>query len=398
MTNHPDQPTSGVLARHALWLGLALSAGSLAAQTGTTGGDSAVKLDKFEVTGSYLPLSADAPAIPVTVIDAEAIARTGVTTSVLDVLKKTAPQFTGSRNLGNNNANIGGGSTNGGAQLALRNLPTLVLINGRRAAFAPVSASGGYEFVDVNLIPVAAVDRIELLTDGASAVYGSDAVSGVVNIILKSNYEGLEVGAHYGFSDNGGHYSERSVHAVGGISNGKTSITVSAEWSRSDPLYQYERSFSSPIYGTPTYAGVINIGSSYYLLNPSLSSAPAGHTDIATLVANGTYLGPYTSTQVQQYFDLSKYVTLLQEFTRKSGTASFEHKFNDRVSLFGDVLYANTQTFYQLNAQPFAASLAASNAANPTTSAITARNRLVDYPRQYYNDTQSIRGVVGLKG
>lgn len=400
MTSHRHHlPPRAHLRRTALWLALALSAGSLSAQTPAADpDDKTLKLEKFEVTGSYLPVSADAPAIPVTVIDAAAIAKTGVTTSLLDVLKKTAPQFTGSRNLGNNNANIGGGSTNGGAQLAFRNLPTLVLINGRRAAFAPVSASGGYEFVDVNLIPVAAVERVELLADGASAIYGSDAVSGVVNIILKSNYEGLEVGGHYGFSDNGGHYTERSAHAVGGMSNGKTSITVSAEWSRSDPLYQYERSFSSPLYGTPTYAGVINIGSNYYLLNPSLSAAPSGHTAIADLVANGTYLGPYTSTQIQQYFDLSSAVTLLQEFTRKSGTAAFEHKFNDRVTLFGDVLYASTQTFYQLNAQPFAASLSSTNAGNPTTSTITARNRLIDYPRQYYSDTQSLRGVVGLKG
>jgi len=384
--------------RAALWLGLSL-VGSLSAQTAADEkDDKAVKLDKYEVTGSYLPDSSVAPAIPVTVIDSAAIAKTGVTTNVLDLLKKTAPQFTGSRNLGNNNANIGGGSTNGGSQLALRNLPTLVLINGRRAAFAPVSASGGYEFVDVNLIPMAAIDRIELLTDGASAIYGSDAVSGVVNIILKTNYEGLEVGAHYGFSDNSGNWSERSVHAVGGVSNGKTNVTMSAEWSKSDPLYQYERSFSSPIYGTPTYAGVINLGSVYYLLNPSLSSPPTGHQSIADLVAAGVYQGPYTSAQVQQFFDLSQYVTLLQQFTRKSGTLSFEHKFSDRVSLFGDVLYASTQTFYQLNAQPFAASLSSSSASNPTTSTITARNRLVDYPRQYFNDTQSVRGVVGLKG
>jgi outer membrane receptor for ferrienterochelin and colicin len=70
-----------------------------------------------------------------------------------------------------------------------------VLIDGRRVAFDPAESTGGGQFVDLNMIPVAAIDRIEVLQDGASAIYGSDAVGGVINIILKKNYNGWEAGA-----------------------------------------------------------------------------------------------------------------------------------------------------------------------------------------------------------
>ncbi len=77
--------------------------------------------------------------------------------------------------------------------ISLRNRPTLVLINGRRAATSPVAASGGYAFTDVSMIPVSAIERVEVLADGASATYGADAVGGVVNIILKSKLRGCRV-------------------------------------------------------------------------------------------------------------------------------------------------------------------------------------------------------------
>src|SRR5262245_22641602 len=130
-----------------------------------------VKLEKFEVTGSYLAPAANSVAIPVISVDSKAIEGSGNNTDILEILRKTTPQFAGNGNLGAGNANIGSGSTNGGSQLALRNTATLVLINGRRVAYAPVGASGGFQFVDVNMIPVAAVERIEVLADGASAIY-----------------------------------------------------------------------------------------------------------------------------------------------------------------------------------------------------------------------------------
>ena len=164
----------------------------------------ATKLEKFVVTGSLIPIAADSPAIPITIITSAEIEKTGVSTDLLEILKKSAPNFYGSNNMGTENGNVSSGSTNGGSAVALRNRATLVLINGRRAVLSPVIASGGAGFVDVSVIPISAVERVEILSDGASATYGSDAVSGVVNVIMKTNYNGAEVGGRYGWSPNKG--------------------------------------------------------------------------------------------------------------------------------------------------------------------------------------------------
>ncbi|MEX2044476.1 MAG: TonB-dependent receptor plug domain-containing protein, partial [Opitutus sp.] len=187
-------------------------------------------LEKYEVTGSYIPYSADAPAVPVTLLSIPDIQATGEG-DLLEVLRKAVPQFVGNSNIGSSNSSIQGGSTNGGSRIQLRNVATLVLINGRRGVFAPVSAVGGFDFVDVNSIPVSAVQSIEVLKDGASALYGSDAVSGVVNIILRKDFEGVEIGGRYRVSETMlGTWEERSARIIAGASSGKTSLTVSFEW------------------------------------------------------------------------------------------------------------------------------------------------------------------------
>lgn len=377
-----------------------------AAATAST--DDTVKLEKFVVTGSYIPIAGTSTAIPVTTIDSKAIENTAINTNVLDLLRKTMPQFTGNANIGDTNANISSGSTGGGARVAFRNVQTLVLINGRRAAYAPILASGGGQFVDVNLIPLSAIDKIEILQDGASALYGTDAVSGVVNIILKSDYKGFEVRARYGFSDNKGKYAERTFSIVGGTGNDKTNITLSADWTASDPLFQYERSFSNPIYGTATFAGVINAGSQFYVLKPGLNAPPAGQTTLAAAVAAGIYIPIASSSNLtsglgaeQPYsFNLANAVTLLLRNARQSVTANFDHKWFDNVTMFGHMIYSKTDTFSQLNAQPFSATVAAGDARSPfTDTTVTARNRFATVaPRQYYYTTNSIQGVIGLRG
>src|SRR5688572_18580226 len=200
------------------------------------------------VTGSFIPVAADSIATPVAIVGLPEIERTGVTTNVLDVLKKAVPQFTGNANIGSNNANISSGSTGGGSQASLRNMATLTLINGRRAAVSPITGTGGNQFVDLNIIPLAAVDSIEVLMDGASATYGSDATSGVINIKTRSNYNGVSLGGFYEWTDQTGNWANRGGNFVVGAGNGKTNITVAGGWSKSDPLWQFEREYSNPQY------------------------------------------------------------------------------------------------------------------------------------------------------
>lgn len=395
-----------------LGAGLSLFAAQAAfAQTAAapaTPAEESVKLDKFVVTGSYIPIAGVATAIPVTVLDSKAIEATGVTSNVMEILRKAAPQFTGNGNLGNTNANIASGATGGGSQVAFRNTQTLVLLNGRRVAYAPILASGGFQYVDVNLFPVGAIERIEILQDGASALYGTDAVSGVVNIILKSNYKGFTADANYSFSDNPGKWASRKFSLVGGTGTDKTNITVGAEWYQQDPMKQYERSYSNPIYGTASFAGIVNIGSQFYVLNPSLNAPPnpGTHLPAATLVANGTYIALASSSnlisglgaEAQYSFNLAQFPTLVLGSQRKSVTVNFDHKWTDGITVFGDMLWTQTNTFSQLNAQPTSFGAPNTNVNNPFDVTVTARNRFLQNPRQYFYDSDSIRGVIGIKG
>ncbi|WP_414661220.1 TonB-dependent receptor domain-containing protein [Horticoccus sp. 23ND18S-11] len=382
-------------------LSLFLGAGivsNLVAQTAPKP-DEKITLEKFVVTGSLIPFAAGAPAIPIKIVGAGEIEKAGISTDLSDVLRRTQPAFYGANNLGSDVANVNSGDSNGGSGLSLRNRPTLVLINGRRAAISPVLATGGNSFVDVSVIPLSAVERVEILSDGASATYGSDAVSGVINIILKTNYNGGEVGGSYGFSTNKGHWENRSYYGVFGASQGKTSLTVTTEWKSSDPLIQNERAYSTGLYRTPSFAGVVSIGNDFYYLNPS-ANAPAANLDLtpAQLVAQGIYQGPLTQEAVSQFLDLANYPTLLAKSERRSVTAAIEHRLTDKVTLFGDFIFSLNETESVLNAQPVTGSVAGSNPANPFNVTVTARNRFLTFPRIYANESTSIRGVIGIKG
>ena len=391
-------------------LSLCLAASAQTATAPATADENdTVKLEKYVVTGSNLPSAGETPVAPISLLTPEIIARSGITNDLLQVIRKTAPQFTGNANLGGDNGNIGSGSTNGGSALALRNLPTLVLVNGRRMTAAPVGATGGAVFVDVNAIPVSAIERVEILTDGASAIYGTDAVSGVVNIILKADFQGSEIGGRYAVNSNQGrHYEERSAYGVvgGQIGANGPKVTASFEWVKTDPLYNYERPFATPVYGTTNFAGVIQLGAydadgnfvgnskEYYFLDPSLNGPKAG----ATLAERGYTTGPITGGAISQLFNLSQYVTMIIGNEKKIGTLSVTGKLSDRTSYFGDILYSHTYNASQLNAQPLTISLPASDPNNVLGRDVSVRNRFVSNPRSYRQATDSYRIVAGLKG
>lgn len=323
------------MATLALFAGAAVVPSALA-QPAANKPEETVKLEKFTVTGTLIPVAAGSTTVPLTIIGAPELERTGITTDLIDVLRSSMPSFYGGNNLGSDVANTNSGDSNGGSAISLRNRSTLVLINGRRAASSPVVATGGNNFVDVSTIPFSAIERVEVLTDGASATYGSDAVSGVVNIILKKNYNGAEIGGSYSFSTNQGHWANRSYYMVGGASNAKTSVLFTTEWKRSDPLYQYERPYSTGLFRTPSYAGIVSIGNDFYYLNPS-ANAPALNVNQtpAQLIASGVYRGPLDQTAASQFFDLSRYSTLLAKAERRSFTTAIEHRLTEDITLFG---------------------------------------------------------------
>jgi len=361
-----------------------------------------IELEEIVVTGSLIPQDINAPGIPVTVMSTAEIASSGVSNDILDVLNKTQPFFFGGLNIGSDNGNISSGSTNGGSQLALRNRATLVLINGRRAAVSPIAANDGFNFVDVSMIPVSGVERIEILADGASATYGADAVGGVVNLIMKSNFDGVEVGGRYGL-DEGGDYTEESAYITMGSSSEKTNITFSAEWKETDPLLQKDRSWGRGIFRTNSFAGSIyDVVASetedaiWYYLDPSLN-APDGSLNVPFSNAGAAgYSGPL-DTNVQ-YFDLAEKPTMILARERKSAVMAWDHTINDRVQLFGDMLVSNTFSESQLNAQPVGGVVAADNQYNPFNTDVFVTNRFVAFPRVYETDTTGWRMVLGARG
>ncbi|MDO6569177.1 TonB-dependent receptor [Alteromonas sp. 1_MG-2023] len=201
-------------------------------------------LERIQVTGSNIKRNDLEGAAPVQVIGREDIDRTGFTN--LQQLLETLPAAgTGTFSTQGNNQDS---TANGGAAISLRGFgadATLVLINGRRVASSAFAEGIVNSFVDINNIPVAAIERIEILKDGASAVYGSDAVAGVVNVILRKNFEGTEVSLGFG-GTTGPSYEETSFSLLWGTGNEESNATVILDYFKNTPLMRDEVG----IYGT----------------------------------------------------------------------------------------------------------------------------------------------------
>ena len=414
MTN-PNKSPRLLLASLAGWLAASTPA---AAQTAPgspsaagTAAKETIKLESFVVTGSNIPTAADAVAVPVTVINREEIERTGLASNLLEVVQTRMPSFAGSGNLGATNGNIAGGTaTSGGSQLSLRNLSTLVLLDGRRLPDSGASARGGRSFVDVNQIPLAAIQSMEVLTDGASAIYGSDAVGGVVNVKLKHDYQGLEIGGRYAMSTADGDYSQRSAYLVAGANTARMSVTVSLSQSRITPLLQSERPFSNPQRGkSATISGALGQSSTAFptaflrpgLNSPSLATAtgPAAvFADLNALVASGIYQA--SSVQpIADTFDLAPFVTLTLQSRKNAITlASTLKLIPDRLELFVEAMDSSSDSWSQQGALGITTAVPANAPYNPTRSALFAAFRYTPDVRRADNAAHLRRLVGGFRG
>jgi iron complex outermembrane receptor protein len=414
--------------------------------------DETQHLQAFVVTGSNIANAGEALSIPVSIISPSDIVNSGVETNVLDVLRKISPAISG---IGSENATIATGGQDGGSQILIHNLPTLVLVNGRRMAYDPVDGSGGAEFVDLNAIPLAAIDRIEVLSDGSSAIYGADAIGGVVNVLLKKDYNGWEADAHYGVSDTTGHYSERSGSLTGGVSNGNTSITVSLEYTQTDPIVEADRPYINPFYATTYVPGILEVfglttnpttaGYGYdeaFQLAPGVNAPPGGGKyTIQQLVSMGVYkdLGSFNNpgvlSSVEQIYNLANNEYLQQSLKRQSALVNMDHQiFGEKLEGFGYMLYSHVDTKSGLNAQPLFPFISDTNAnlgnigvnplpsgteyvpvnapTNPLSQASLdqgytdgsggysayVHDRFEGSPRLFLNDNQALTVVGGLRG
>jgi outer membrane cobalamin receptor len=171
---------------------------------------------------------------PVVTIDREAIENSGYN-NLEELLVKLPATGNGSFTTRVNNQDS---TANGAAGISLRGLgadATLVLVNGRRVAISSFAQNVTTNFVDINAIPVSAIERIEVLKDGASAVYGSDAVAGVVNIVLRKDFEGFEISGSYGSTTSSG-LDEQALSAVWGTGSDTGNVTLIFDYFKNSTL------------------------------------------------------------------------------------------------------------------------------------------------------------------
>jgi iron complex outermembrane recepter protein len=230
----------------ASWAVLALTGGlivspAFAQEASNPGGTEGEVDDTIVVTGSLIRGAVETDSVPIEVITAEELVNSGSPT-VVELLRNLSAssgadgetnQFTSNGLEGLSNVNLRG----------LGPSRTLVLLNGRRMATAPYGiGETAQPFVDTNLIPTAAIGRVEVLKEGAAATYGSDAIAGVVNFITRRNFNGLEVGGDYQFIE--GSDGNYTVSGAAGWANDATSLLFSAGYQRRSELSTRERDWA----------------------------------------------------------------------------------------------------------------------------------------------------------
>ncbi len=309
----------------------------------------ATNLKGVVVTGSLIPQSQVETATPVVIITAEDIEARAYA-NVYQVLQQTS--FATGRV--QNNASSAS-FTQGAETISLFGLPvgyTKFLINGVPMANYPALYNGSQVFNNISGIPIGVVDRIEILPGGQSSLYGSDAIAGVVNIILKKHMKGGEIGARYGWYDQGGGISKR-VHAAyefGGGTDDNYSLLVGAQWTKRDPIWAYQRDLTEQYnqhgYNPPIASrdylvyGYRNMGTAglndfgYLFADPNhcanVTGQFGGTEDYRTRPGSGNYCGSFFTPG---------YRTILNSKDSKQVYVHGTWDATSNIQIYGNVLY-----------------------------------------------------------
>ena len=400
--------------RLALSLGVVATAGTLGTAQAQTAANNSTdsksqSLETIVVTGSNIRRVDIETANPVVTIDRASIQQSGKLT--LGDLVQDLPAVTGP--ITNPRVNNGGGT--GFSSISLRGLGsarTLILVDGHR-----------YLYGDVNAIPANAIERIEVLTAGASSVYGSDAVAGVVNFILRTNYQGAEFSADYGISDRDDG-ERKGYHFVFGQTTDKGSIMGGVDYNKYDSVLASNREFSkNAIY---YYYGVAHVsgGSSRtpvgYIQLPSNLKSQFGGCSTVTLKSLGSTSSPapnfndfrcYSSATDNYNFQAHGNV----ELTPQERTNAFivgNYKLTDSIETYLELFHNKTQSASQIAPQPIDSSgsplvISATNYYNPfgvtfsnsanrfKTRSVGNGNRINNFSTQVDQVTAGFKGTFG---
>lgn len=386
--------------------------------------DGTIVMKSVEVTGTRLRQQDVEGPSPVTVFNNDFLVRTGFGT--LEEFMRTLPQNfagagSGRQSVPNDENPTFSIRQPGQSGLGLRGLgssSTLVLINGRRAPLSGVGNQGTatqQSFFDINTIPIGLIERIEILTDGASAVYGADAIAGVVNIILKDEYRGTELRTRVAGTWHGGGF-ERGATLTHGLVSGKLRVTLTLDWFERKELTGDQRPFSkssdhrerggsdfrsniaypNTIFALPgqTLAGVFNPNGT-----PATQAVvPAGQDGRNLTVA------AFNATAGQEMrASQSRYYSLITPTERRSATAKISYDISDRLKMYSDIVYTRNDASALANPVFNSAQTGAGNVRIPATNPYNPFNQALGFrmahdelgPRELKAITDSWRLLLG---
>ena len=328
-----------------------------------------VEVEEVIVTGSFIRGSAlDAPS-PVQVVDRTSIEAQGAAL-IWDVIKNLEVNSGSFTNSGSGERS----QVEGTAQINLRNLgenSTLTLINGKRVApYAAITNNGG-EFVDINAIPLVMTDRVEILTDGGSALYGSDAVAGVVNVIMRTDFEGFELYGDLQGVEAAGDAFDTTLSGIWGWASddGDTHFVVSAERFERDNLNvrdgnfidensQFNGGVSNPNAGISSAAFGANINPAYIandIMDFNLSQGGTDEQILRDPLCSSTldelgrpfYEGSLRETRGERgggcNEDVSRFNFLSRDTKRSSVAMAFDHTFSEAAEFYSFVNYMENE-------------------------------------------------------
>jgi len=327
--------------------------------------DSPVEVEEVIVTGSFIKGTPEDAALPVEVIGAEELQKRG-SPSTVELLKALSVS---SGVLGDTNqfdSRAQGSEGSGSVNLrGLGSQRTLVLLNGRRLAINPFGAAGA-GIVDTNIIPAAAIGRLEVLKDGAAATYGSDAIAGVVNFITKKSFQGLELGADYrGIKGSNGDYG---VNVIWGRVWDNGNVLASVGWQHRSKLSVAERDWANQPYLSNPEAGWSAAG------NPStfipLASTTSGMRDPACAGLGG-YPGFSGLTPVC-YWHYTPFDNLVEKSNAVQAYAEANADLSAKTKFHAELLYAHTDV-PDWNTSPSYAALAVPTAEVAPSAALAGR-------------------------
>ena len=329
----------------------------------------AERVEKIEITGSSIKRVQEEGALPVQVITRQEIDRRGIV-SAEQLLMQLSANGTGADNL-SSNVGIQLGTTdrnnNGNSSANLRGLgasSTLVLINGQRIVVHGAKGNA----VDLSSIPMAAVERVEVLTDGASAVYGTDAIGGVINFILRRDYHGAEITGFVDATEKGGGnvYRGSLTAGWGDLGRDRWNVMGTIDWSKQEALnahsrafangYQPDRGLSPDTTGTQfaTQTGLAGTAMGASFRTPTGGTQTFNRANLLAFQGNCGALNPYETAYVTQLwgnpqfrygcaYDYGGAETLIQPVERTQGILRGTFQITPSVTAFAEFIGTRTK-------------------------------------------------------